>query len=182
MISGLLLLDTKKKLDTKAFFQKRFAKIGIPTVIWITVYLLILGFTGQIASIPSLIERLLTLNLLHLYFLVLILELYFITPLFYGFIKNNSQQAKQILLISTFSLTTIVAGTSKLFPHAALNLTTNIATVFIPFLFYYLLGPSLKNIKLSLSSIVSLLIVTFLCCYSYCCYKSGKCLVLFSKF
>jgi surface polysaccharide O-acyltransferase-like enzyme len=41
------------------------------------------------------------------------------------------------------------------------NLTGNIATVFLPFLFYYLLGLLLKNIKISLSSVTSLVIIYF---------------------
>jgi surface polysaccharide O-acyltransferase-like enzyme len=158
MISGVLLLDTSKPLDTKNFYKRRFAKVGIPTVIWISLYLVILIFTHKIISIPAFFQRLLSLDILHLYFLVLILELYFVTPLFYGFLKINSEKAKKILLASTFVLTTVVTATSHIFPKNAVDMTTNIVTVFIPFLFYYLLGPTLKKIRLSISSFVSLLI------------------------
>ncbi|CAN5128303.1 acyltransferase family protein [soil metagenome] len=161
MISGLLLLNTEKKLDSNSFYKRRFAKIGIPTVIWLVIYFVILAFTGPALSLPSLIERLLTANIFHLYFLVLILELYFVTPLFYDFLKNNSAKAQRVLLAATFTLTTVVALTGRLFPGSKVSLTSNITTVFIPFLFYYLLGPALKKVKLSLSSIICLIIIFF---------------------
>lgn len=159
MISGTLLLDTTKPLDIKSFYKKRFTKIGIPTAIWITFYLIILIYVHQIISVSDFFQRILTLDLLHLYFLILILELYFITPLFYGFLKSSSNKAKKVLLVSTLVVTTVVTATPRIFPESKVDLTANIVTVFIPFLFYYLLGPALKKIRLASSTIVSLLIL-----------------------
>lgn len=161
MISGLLLLDTSKNLDSKNFYSHRFSKIGIPTALWILIYSSIYIYLGEIKSLGGFAYSVMTINIADLYFLVLILELYFITPLLHTFLKNSGKTALKMLVLFTFAFTTIVTASNYAFPDKAVNLTGNIATVFLPFLFYYLLGRSLKNTKISFSSAISLIIIYF---------------------
>lgn len=37
MISGANLMNYRKKYDTKTFFKKRFNRVLIPTIVWITI-------------------------------------------------------------------------------------------------------------------------------------------------
>ncbi len=161
MISGLLLLDISKPLDYHTFYSRRFSKIGIPTLLWITIYSAIYVFLGEIKDVGKFIYLLTTVNIADLYFLILILELYFITPLLHTFLKSSGKKALPFIVLSTLIFTTIITASNYAFPHNAANLTGNITTVFLPFLFYYLLGLLLKNIKISLSSVISLVIIYF---------------------
>lgn len=161
MISGMLLLDASKQLDYGNFYSRRFSKIGIPTFLWITIYTVIYIFLGEIKDVGKFIYALTTVNIADLYFLILILELYFITPLLHTFLKNSGKKTLRVFVLCTFIFTTIITASNYAFPHNAVNLTGNIATVFLPFLFYYLLGLFLKNIKISLSSVISLIIIYF---------------------
>lgn len=159
IISGYLLLNSTSKLDALTFYKKRFTKIGIPTIFWIIFYLLLLWFIGQQTTLMNLLKDLLSLNILHLYFLFLILELYFVLPFFRVFLQNSSSISRKTLLISLFVITFITTGTNYLFPDISVNLTRNIITVFIPFLFYFLSGLFLKKRHFSVSGIISLIII-----------------------
>lgn len=161
MISGLLLLDITKPLDYRNFYLRRFSKIGIPTALWITIYSAIYIILGEIRDASKFIYALTTVNIADLYFLILILELYFVTPLLHTFLKNSGKKTLRVLVFCTFVFTTIITASNYAFPHNAVNLTGNIVTVFLPFLFYYLLGLFLKNVKISLSSVTSLIIIYF---------------------
>lgn len=161
MISGLLLLDISNPLDYRTFYSRRFLKIGVPTVLWITIYSAIYIFLGEIKNVGEFIYALTTVNIADLYFLILILELYFITPVLHTFLKNSGKGTLRVMVLCTFVFTTVITASNYAFPHNAVILTGNIVTVFLPFLFYYLLGLFLKKVKISLSSVISLIIIYF---------------------
>jgi surface polysaccharide O-acyltransferase-like enzyme len=156
VLSGYLLLDTSRELNIKSFYTRRFLKIGVPTLFWLIIYFIWKYQIGELPSFAMAVQRLLTANLDSLYFLIIILELYFITPLLIVFSRSLGKKGNLYLLLSAFVLTVGNALINQLYPKDAVILQKSILTIFIPYIFYYLLGPYFKKINLSLSSIISL--------------------------
>lgn len=129
MISGALLLDPEKKETAQQFYTKRCRRIFIPMMVWIPFYFVVDHFyKGDSLSLRAILDRIIYSSYDHLYFLVLIVQLYLITPMLRGLLKSStiSSQAGLIaifFLIAIFWKKTSFAG-----------------TMFIPFIGYYLLG------------------------------------------
>jgi surface polysaccharide O-acyltransferase-like enzyme len=155
-LSGYLLLDIDRKFDNNTFYRKRFLRIGVPAIFWIVLYFITGYWIGEITFFGDIIKKLATANLDHLHFLLIILELYFITPALLLVLKNISKKGNTILIISTLILIIGNGLTNEFYPKDAVNLQKSAFTIFIPYIFYYLLGAYLKNRKISLSSGISL--------------------------
>lgn len=101
MISGALLLDNRKNESTREFYKKRIVRVGIPTLFWIPVYFLLYHLiNGEALTVLTLWNNFLTGYYYHLYFLILILQLYLLTPLFRNLVMNLT--SKYILILSLF--------------------------------------------------------------------------------
>jgi surface polysaccharide O-acyltransferase-like enzyme len=127
MISGALLL-TKVSNPTE-FYKNRLIKIGIPTVIAITAYYLLYHFfnNGPL-NIHSFVFSILYGQVGHLYFLLMILELYILTPFLQRIVQKLSYI--EVLFISLLFF----------FVAAFWGLSRFSLTLFIPYLGYYLAG------------------------------------------
>ena len=84
MISGAMLMEYRKKYDTKTFFKKRFSKVLIPFVFWSCIMAIWKVKTGQISlehnSIKDYINIVLNCEAIY-YFGYVILGLYLTMPL-----------------------------------------------------------------------------------------------------
>lgn len=140
MLSGYLLLRPKKYTDFKKLYQRRFVRVGIPFIIWLAVHFIITHFKGVEVNLWYVIESIMTVNLDHLYFIVVILELYFITPLFLVFLKYTNKKTHTILVLSTFIFTAFLAIINFIIPKAQIYTNHNLLTIFLPFTAYYLAG------------------------------------------
>lgn len=101
MISGALLLQTKKKVTYLDFLKKRTSKVIIPLFAWSAIFYLYGVYTGQF---PASITQPLSLFLQngissHLWFLYMIIGLYLITPLLLILIKHATQQDLHYFLL-----------------------------------------------------------------------------------
>lgn len=135
MISGALLLRPREE-DVGAFYRKRWARIGVPLLVWTLAYLVWqqwrdgIGFPdalGQAASgSPS----------IHLYFLYVIAGLYVFTPFLRTVVAHTSRTglwwfAGAALAVGAIDqLLALVDGAGGV----------SAATRFLPFLGFYLLG------------------------------------------
>lgn len=127
MISGALLL-TKVEPPT-LFYYKRIVKIVFPTFFWLFVYF---AYTQLVLeenlSIFLFLKRVLFGEVGHLYFLLLILELYAITP-FLRTIVSKLSQTEVLFLIGLFFCIAAFWGLSRFS-----------VTLFIPYIGFYLAG------------------------------------------
>ena len=127
MFSGALLLT--KVSDPRVFYRNRLVKIGIPTVIAITAYYVLYHFfNNEPVSIQSFVFSILYGQVGHLYFLLMILELYILTPFLQRIVHKLSYI--EVLFISLLFF----------FVAAFWGLSRFSLTLFIPYLGYYLAG------------------------------------------
>jgi len=146
ILSGFLLYNSELKspvLKAGDFYRRRFDRILWPYIIWTCVYLLISGIIGHdiLLAFSRLPQHLLwgTASY-HLYFLVIMIQLYLLYPLLRTAIKKRPG----LLIAGTFMLTLTVqyllylVMTSRLSLDPAYN---NFNLVFFPaWLFYFVLG------------------------------------------
>ncbi len=137
MISGALLLDPQRKESAQEFYTRRFWKIGIPTLIWIPFYFIFDHFyRGDSLSLQNLTYRILHSNFDHLYFLILIIELYALTPLLRILIKHLDR--KYILGISLLFFFIAI-----FWPPSSFT-----GTMFVPYIGYYIFGSYALSLKI----------------------------------
>ncbi|MCR4263677.1 MAG: acyltransferase [Candidatus Roizmanbacteria bacterium] len=146
MLSGYLLLDPAKSFDPKTFYRKRLWRVGIPFIFWVLVDLTWTYVNAEKVPTPfELFEKVLGVNLGHLYFLVIILELYYLTPYLLAFIKNTSRKMHTYLLYNAFGFTLLLSGINALSDKASVITSDNIITIFLPFVGYYVAGYYFKD-------------------------------------
>lgn len=151
MLSGYLLLTARNDGDYVGFYKKRFSRIAIPALFWILFYIVWWYFLGKDIFSSGLLASFITVNLEHLYFLFIIVELYFISPVLMIFNKGVSGLGKKTFAISS-SMFTLLVGAGGAYAHKAfLATSTNVFAIFVPFISYFYLGYYLRNIKLSLT-------------------------------
>lgn len=137
MISGALLLQPGKKETPKEFYAKRLRRVGLPALIWIPFYFIFDHFyRGDSLSISFLTWRILHSSFDHLYFLILILELYAITPTLRVFIKTLEKKYMLNFVLIFIFIAIFCKPSSFTF------------TMFVPYIGYYLLGAYLLEKKI----------------------------------
>lgn len=136
MISGALLLT--KVEEPREFYNKRIQKILVPTVFWLLFYFVINSLLlGKNLSILIFIKNILYGEVGHLYFLLLIVELYAITP-FLKKILHKLSSGEVLFLIGLFFIVSAFWGLSRFS-----------ITLFIPYIGYYIAGFYLMKYKLT---------------------------------
>lgn len=151
MLSGYLLLNPHRKDTFENFYQKRFLRVGIPFTFWLVVYFFWIFFLNFDVTPYYIFLSILTVNLQHLYFLFIIVELYFIAPILIIFNRETTNKAHTVLAIATSVFTIAVAMSSYFVEEASVLLGHNVFTIFIPFISYFYLGFYLRNVRLSLT-------------------------------
>lgn len=166
MISGFLLLDPAKSFDPKTFYRKRLWRVGIPFIFWVGVELLWSWMYAEVTPTPfELFEKVIGVNLSHLYFLVIILELYYLTPYLMAFIKNTTRKLHAYFLYNLFGFTLALSAINALSYEADVITSDNIVTIFLPYVCYYMAGYYLKGVAFkyatSIWMIIAYLALTF---------------------
>jgi len=149
MLSGYLLLNPQKTYDFGQFYKKRFRKVGIPFIFWVVVYFFWLSWMGVTLTPYLIAQRVLSANLDFLYFLVIILEMYLVTPVLTTFLANTTRKAHTYLFLATIVFTVTIPLINLFFPKIKLQLASNALTIALPYLSYYIAGYYLKTIKLN---------------------------------
>ncbi|WP_017543058.1 acyltransferase [Nocardiopsis prasina] len=135
MMSGALLLRPRDE-DVRGFYRKRWARIGVPLLVWTGAYLLWqfwrdgLGFPDSLAQAASGSPS------IHLYFLYVIAGLYVFTPFLRTVVAHTSRTGLWWFAGAALSIG-VVDQVSALVDGVG---GVTVATRFLPFLGYYLLG------------------------------------------
>lgn len=89
MLSGMLLLDPKKKETAGVFFRKRLNKVVIPLIAWEVIYIFLRYIDDQSITPAEAIRMILNCNAYyHLWFIKVILGLYVATPILRVYVSN----------------------------------------------------------------------------------------------
>jgi surface polysaccharide O-acyltransferase-like enzyme len=81
ILSGHLVLSKEKTTNIREFYKRRFSRILIPFLVWLIIYYGWAIYWDQIRLTPQyILQTLWSANIWHLYFLIIILELYILAP------------------------------------------------------------------------------------------------------
>lgn len=145
MMSGALLLAPGRWSGAGAFYRRRLVKVGLPTVVWIGIYI---AFRHWYLEQDFTVHDALSFSLAgfpftHLYFLFVILGLYAITPLLRILVEHLTRRqfaglAAACLFLSWFNY----------FIGATLGVPfrPNAITFFLPYIGYFLMGYVLRDV------------------------------------
>ncbi|KKR49993.1 MAG: Conserved hypothetical transmembrane protein [Candidatus Levybacteria bacterium GW2011_GWA2_40_16] len=160
MLSGFLILDPTKPFDPQTFYRKRLWRVGIPFVFWVMVELAWTYFNSETApTLFQLFEKIIGVNLGHLYFLAIILDLYYVTPYILAFLKNTSRKMHTYLLYNAFGFTLLLSGINAISYEADVITADNIITIFLPFICYYIAGYYFKDVVLKYATSFWMIVV-----------------------
>ena len=136
MLSGGLLLRPREHEDATTFYRKRWAKIGVPLIVWTIAYLIWERWREGLTFSDAVVAAFSGTPSIHLYFLYVIAGLYLLTPFLRTVIAHTSRPGlwwfagMALGLGAADQLLAIVDGVGG----------ATAATRFLPFLGYYLLG------------------------------------------
>ncbi len=147
MISGALVLDSRRNGAWYAFYRKRFLKIGIPTFFWVFFYFIFFNLLHNTPlNFQVFIKQIIFEQpFINLYFLFIILELYILTPFITNITSNLDR--RQGLCLSLLFLFIAIFWRPQRF----------VGTMFIPYIGYYILGYYLRDILISIKQQIILL-------------------------
>jgi surface polysaccharide O-acyltransferase-like enzyme len=138
MLSGALILPARDR-GVASFYRKRLVRVGIPLAIWATVYFWWAWWRqGQPTDAARILASLrggLVDN--HLYFLVIIIGLYLVTPALRLALRRSPTWVAWASVVAAFALCS-----SGWFYRVV---PINAATLFLPYLPYFVLGSLLRE-------------------------------------
>lgn len=136
MISGGLLLRPRENEDAATFYRKRWARIGVPLIVWTIAYLIWERWRDGLTVSDAVVAAFSGTPSIHLYFLYVIAGLYLLTPFLRTVVTHTSRPGlwwftgAALGLGTVDQLLAVVDGVGG----------TTAVTQFLPFLGYYLLG------------------------------------------
>ena len=104
MLSGYLLLNKQEPFE--ATLKRTSVRIVIPFFAWYLINALL--SYGSKLSIIFVLKNLFTVNVFHLYFLVIMMGLYVVSPLLRTFLHTASQNSQRHLMYLTLSIGAVV--------------------------------------------------------------------------
>lgn len=159
MLSGFLILNPQKHYSQKQIFEKAIFRIGIPLIFWSIFYFLWRQrWWAEIISPGYVLEKVLSGRLFHLYFLVIIIGLYIITPPLKDLLNKSSKTQKRKMVIAGLLFAFTATAITYIFPLA--QSLINVFTLFTLSIGYYLTGDYLRKINLSTKQAGFLLLST----------------------
>lgn len=152
MVSGALLLTPPADPDPRRFFRRRLAKVGIPLVVWHAAYIPLSAVRGDFTPRELLANFLEGRSYTALYFFWLILGLYAVTPLLWPVVASLRPRglalagaalaALPALDVVLRGLVAVLRDEPRVLPEPTL------ATQFVPYVGFFLLGHALRGVVL----------------------------------
>lgn len=146
MISGYLLLDPSKKTPLANILHRSINRIGIPLLFWSAIY-----FYGEfvwyerMSTWQSITQTFFSASLFHLYFLVIMINLYLLIPVTKTYLKSATGKSIHYLLSLAFVWGAALYAL-QFFVFKDHNIF-NIFTIWLPYYGYFLAGHYLGKKK-----------------------------------
>lgn len=159
MLSGALLLGSKKEESIGSFYKRAFKRLGIPFVVWSVIYFLFKHYyiaqdaTDVLTMIGLFFNEFMTDNVYnHLWFMYAILTMYFIAPFLKQMVQNLKKRDLQVI-IGAWILIAFIYPYAQNFYNEQTGLTFEIKFLGIPFFTgyagYLILGYYLREYSVS---------------------------------
>jgi len=152
MISGALLLDSKRQESAWTFYQRRVYRLAVPILFWTCFYLgLRVWRNHEALSLQQIVSSILSGRpYAHLWYLYMIPGLYLITPALRRFIQaTSSTQRIAVIIVLMVAADIYHLGNVMFWGNPS-----SVLFMFVPFISYYLLGYELFVQKRRLNSAV----------------------------
>ena len=149
MVSGVLLLGSKKQESLIDFFKKRFSKVVIPLLVWSLVYILITKYSHG-KDIDIFTHILYSFNkpqYYHLWFMYAILGIYLILPILKIFMQNSTKEL-QWYFVGLWFVVAIALPFFNHFHFIQLWVKSHLPMM-VGYMGYLVLGYLLSQIKLN---------------------------------
>jgi surface polysaccharide O-acyltransferase-like enzyme len=159
LLSGYLLLRKEKIKNVMSFYKRRFSRILLPFIFWVTIYAGVdINWDKSRLTMQYVQQRLWNGDLWHLYFLVIILELYLITPILMRITEKMGRNNRTVFfwLMLGFSIC------CSLLMIYDIDFKKNILTMFIPYISIFYAGAYLRTVNIRRKLIPILLIIYFI--------------------
>lgn len=161
MISGALLLDTRKNESIPVFYRKRASGILLPTIFWSVFFL---GWTflkglikGKPYSFIFIVKQLFAGRpYFHMWFLYMLIGLYLFTPFLRTAIKNMAKR-EQIVFVAMLFTVSIVNKVLNLFYPCSSKLFINWFLFYLP---YFISGHLIREMRKNPNRILLILFFT----------------------
>ena len=166
MVSGVLLLGSKKEEGLATFFKKRFSKVVIPLVVWSLIYILINKYSHG-KDIDILTHILYSFNkpqYYHLWFMYSILGIYLILPILKIFMQNSTKEL-QIYFVGLWFVVAIALPFFNHFHFIQLWVKSHLPMM-VGYMGYLVLGYLLAQIKLNKKIFFTALFFVFLASFA----------------
>jgi len=170
MLSGYLLFS--KNETFRKTLTRTFNRIIIPLVFWFLFFVIWNRANPTLAYFDlTLIYRLLTVNVFALYFFIILIGLYLVSPILRSYLHSLSLKSQKY-----FAVTALVAGSAFFFFEYLFNQCSpaNSFTYFIPFIGLFVTGCVIGNAKDKIRKIKYIsaiyfisLLITIVGSYSY---------------
>lgn len=142
MISGYLLIDRTDSLEQS--FQRTLSKLVVPLLFWFSFYLIWKNQFRSVAfSITEIINFIFSGNMYVFYFLVILIGLYLLLPIFQLIARHGSKKLHLNILYGSFVVTWIM-GFTHYFANFSGNVTS-LTTWWLPFFAYFWWGFMIKK-------------------------------------
>ncbi len=147
MLSGYLLLSRDRDYSSAEIRHKVGHRIGIPLIFWTGVFYFweVFWRKGKLEWL-SVGRQILSGNIFHLYFLVIMIGLYLATPYLRRQISKISMRQLWVIIVVIFSVDFLGELTSYLFFNT--SLATGAIFYFLPYTAYFLSGYTLGKLPL----------------------------------
>lgn len=149
ILSGYLLLNRKKLNDNSRFYKRRLLKAGIPLFFWLFVWFFSQALGGQTLTIKYILNSVFFVNVGILYFLILILELYFLSPLLLHLVYVKKKRKKLIILVLLALFSFFAQYSSGAVFHNKFAFSRCILTLPLPYVFYFVAGGMLRKLEIN---------------------------------
>lgn len=156
MLSGALLLDSKKEEDIVHFYKRSFKRLGIPFIVWSVIYFLLKYYCFKynepvegIAMVGIFFKEFLVDDIYsHLWFMYSIIGMYFISPFLKKMVRSLSKKELLIILWAWVVVSFIYPQICRIY-NMITNSEIQIRIFELPFLMgyagYFILGYYLKK-------------------------------------
>src|SRR6266571_1356905 len=162
ILSGYLILQKEKTHNIKSFFKRRFSRILLPFIVWLGIYYGWTAYWDQRQLTPDFIlQTLWHADLWHLYFLVIILELYLLAPTLVNFMERKNRKNHIILFWSLIAIG--IASSLLIIFH--IDARRTFITMFIPYIGIFYAGGYLRNFAMTKIRVVFFAAAYFILAY-----------------
>ena len=144
MVSGALLLDPERRESVPGFFRKRVRRILVPILFWSAAYFALTLALGRPLT-PTKALQLLWEGRpwYHMWYLFMVIGLYAVTPILRSYVARSGTELRWGVTILALVLTSLWDLRLAIDEE---HLPATVATMFVPYLGYYMLGYELRRL------------------------------------